>query len=722
MYIYIYIYISIFYEHTHSTRQASSDIIWHVYNIFFVHFTIPAQAPSVTASLVHADASLHLELVLLWLPNMDELLRMVTDARLPLRGILERQKEHSGRKLGWKRAYSELHRSRDIDTLHGKLTKQLMVVGQNGASMRIDYVSPIPLIVHACAVSIGFFRLMQMCVQQAPGNVLRLVFYHDAVTPGNNLRPDQGRSFISFMWSFLELPQWLRHRGRLRWLTFSYVQKKQMKRARITIVNIVKAIMLDMFGDPDCNFQTTGVLLRHGAESQLVRMKFKTCPQDWLAQVDMFGMKGAQGLNPCPLCENCMGRRKFFEDDSGFVHVLSPLYEKFRLRTRSRMREVLDCISSIASDHPEQLDDVEKATGLCWNPDGLLFDKDLAGIIDLSEAIFADTAHCLLASGGVAQFHINQFVLRIIDRTDFDLPDLDCFAGKVTLPRSVPKLSNTFFQDRIVQKQSAHLRGFASEVRLAVEILGLFVEMILEPASIAALSAEIECFKHLRELLDHISAGTYEHAHPALDACRKHHQCFLALYPVCAAPKLHYTWHAILAWISFGVLVSCLGAEAEHQLPKRVMAYSYKNCCSTALSHWLNKFLGHLDDPTTFAPTFLPPGAQQFDQTIIMGGKAAHFLEQSLQVHTPVGTFFKGDLLHWNTDVVCVGIAKRFFMARIDGDVKFVAVVQQYLPVHVAPGLWLASEMAYVCTSLVIGALPFVKDGQYVRPRSLHAN
>ena len=69
--MYIYIYISIFYEHTHSTRQASSDIIWHAYNIFFVHFTIPAQAPSVTASLVHADASLHLELVLLWLPNMD---------------------------------------------------------------------------------------------------------------------------------------------------------------------------------------------------------------------------------------------------------------------------------------------------------------------------------------------------------------------------------------------------------------------------------------------------------------------------------------------------------------------------------------------------------------------------------------------------------------------------------------------------------------------------
>ena len=650
---------------------------------------------------------------------MDKLLPLVIDCQLPIHGVLEKLSKDSGQ-TGHKRAYAEVHSSGDIDTLYGKLVKPLMVVGPDGASMSIEYISPIPLIVHACATSLGFFRLMQMCVHQAPGNVLRFVFYHDAVTPGNNLRPDAGRTFVSFMWSFLELPQWMKNRNRLRWFVFTYVGKSKMKSANIEITNIVKAIMLDMFRDPECNFETTGVLLRHGAETLTARMKFQTCPQDWLAQVEMFGMKGQAGLNPCPLCDNCMGRRALFEDDSGFSHVLSPVYSKFRLRDSARMRQVITCIEeAVADGDPDQIDRVEKATGIVYDPAGLLFDKDLDGIFDWPDAVFADTAHCLLASGGVGQYHINQFVLSIIGKTSFTLEDLDRFVGSVTLPRGWSKLTKTFFRDRIVHKTTAHLRGFASEVLTAVDVLGLFVEMIIGPSECAAvLSAEITCFNHLKELVDHISKGTYEHAHPALDACQKHHQCFLALYQVCATPKLHYTWHAILTWIALGVLVTCLGAEAEHKQPKRVMAYSYKNCNKTALSHWLRNFLGHLSDPTTYAPTHLPLEARQCDHTVSMGNIVAQILRYSSQVATPVGTFYKGDLLHWNAHTPCVGIAKFFFMARVERDLQFVAVVQQFLPVHMAPDLWQASELACVCTSLLIGAVSFVKEGIYVRPSS----
>ena len=146
------------------------------------------------------------------------------------------------------------------------------------------------------------------------------------MTPGNNLRPDLGRSFVSFLWSFLDMPQWARHRNRLRWFTCSYVQKSQMKNASISINNIAKAILLDLFRNTERNFETTGILLRHGSETLIVRMRFATSPQDWLAQVEMYGMKGQCGLNPCPLCDNCMGRRAFFEDDSSISHVLSPMY------------------------------------------------------------------------------------------------------------------------------------------------------------------------------------------------------------------------------------------------------------------------------------------------------------------------------------------------------------------------------------------------------------
>ena len=189
-----------------------------------------------------------------------------------------------------------------------------------------------------------------------------------------------------------------------------------------------------------------------------------------------------------------MGRRAFFKDESGFIHILSPEYEKFRVRDAARCKDVIHIIENTAVNFPDDLEEVEKASGLNYDARGLLLDKDIAGIVDLSTAIYADTAHCLLASGGVAQYHLNQLMLRIIDNTDVILQDLDTFAKNIACPRSWGKLAPTFFQDRIVHEVSAHMRAFASEVLLAVDILGLLVEMVLAPTG--KLSAEIECFKH----------------------------------------------------------------------------------------------------------------------------------------------------------------------------------------------------------------------------------
>ena len=135
--------------------------------------------------------------------NISNLLACVIDARQPIQPILKQM--GPGSKRGFSKVYEEMHSSRNIETLHGTLVKKLTVVGE-GCDISIDYINPIPLLVHSCATSLGFFRLMQMCVSLAPGGVLRFLFYNDAVTPETTSgRIVAGPSSVSYgaSWSFL---------------------------------------------------------------------------------------------------------------------------------------------------------------------------------------------------------------------------------------------------------------------------------------------------------------------------------------------------------------------------------------------------------------------------------------------------------------------------------------------------------------------------------------
>ena len=124
--------------------------------------------------------------------------------------------------------------------MYGTLVGKIAVTCEDGKQVLVDWINPFALIAHACAASLGFFRTMQAAMQHAHqehGGQLRFVLYHDGVTPGNNLRPDCGRAFVSFLWSWLDLPLWLRSREHLRWITCSYVEKSMMKKHKFTVMH-----------------------------------------------------------------------------------------------------------------------------------------------------------------------------------------------------------------------------------------------------------------------------------------------------------------------------------------------------------------------------------------------------------------------------------------------------------------------------------------------------
>ena len=258
---------------------------------------------------------------------MDELIQTFISAHSSLGPILGKLSTGSEKHRNAKRGREVLHKYDEVDTLYGTVISNLQVKNESGDTISVRWINPFALIAHACTISLGFFRLMQACMQYAHttnNGVMRFVLYQDGVTPGNNLRPDCGRSFISFLWSWMELPPWMRHRPHIRWLTSCYCTKRFMDDNNFTTMHLFKAILVFMFRNYDFN-AFTGVMLRHGSEELLVRMVFQASPQDFLAHCEVFGLKGASSLSPCPLCDNVIGHRAYFEDNSGFVHVVSPM-------------------------------------------------------------------------------------------------------------------------------------------------------------------------------------------------------------------------------------------------------------------------------------------------------------------------------------------------------------------------------------------------------------
>jgi len=649
---------------------------------------------------------------------MNEFVSFALDTGQPINKLLqklnaEQSKPHYANK---KRAYEEVYSDADVETFCGKVLTVLVITGSRGRELAADFIDPFSLLVVACATSLDFFRLMQGCVQRAPGNILRMALYHDGVTPGNCRRPDVARSFVSWLWTWLELPHWMRQRSALRWMTCLYIQKKKMTEHDITIPHIAKALLKHFFKRPECNFLETGILLKHGSEAMYLQMRPSCAPQDYEAHEMQFDLKGASGLSPCPYCDNCIGRRQYFEDDSGFAHVLSSHVHKFVIRSPERMQEILAELKETAEHgRPSELSRSEVATGIVYSPDGIMFDPEIAGLFTVPQAIYMDLTHCLMASGGIAQYSINQFVLSIIRKTDMELKDFDEFATDIKVVGT--RLSKTWFVDRIVDDVAGCFRGFASECFSVADTLALFVDVVLEPMGNQELAAEIKCFRHLVTLLQCIRGGTLEDAHKALDANLKHHHDFMILYPLCGKPKLHYTWHGILSWIFWKVLITTFGAESEHKAPKRLMHHCYNNCTKTASAHWIRRFMRDLANPETFQETHLGlirKSCHCLVQLPRLG--AVMVLETSRTIHTVKGIFSSGEFLHWHDNGTMGGIAEAFVKVQLaSGAVGWVAHIQRYE--HVAAGFWTAKSAVVVNATQILGHAPFLQEkNSWLRP------
>ena len=523
-----------------------------------------------------------------------------------------------------------------------------------------------------------------------------------------------GGKYQAVYFQIMDLLDWIRARAPLRWFTFGYVSVAQMDDAGVGVGNLMRAVLSSWFGT-FWNLITTGIRLQNGGQTLHVFAKYTCSPQDERAHKFGFDLKGSSGSNPCASCDNCMGRVPYFEDDSGFAHVTSPMYHKFRPRSRTSAIDALDHIANAASDKPpKEFEAIQQAVGFTYNKDGLLWDLSLRAHIDFPDCVYWDWMHNWCSSGGIGQYHLNGFVQEISTSLNMKLEELDEFASKVRLPKSSPRLPRHFFRDRIVSGPGRHIRAFAAEVLGAVHVLAMFVHSMLKLDGI--LQEHVECFEYMQTLFALFKRADVNDVPKAYDLTQKHHRVFMALYDV-AKPKLHYCMHVIDCWRRHGKLLSCFGAESNHRFSTDVFSFSYRKPCTTALAFDLRRLFQAVCEPRTYKETQLAGTIASWNDypTVDMGQLGiATIIGSSAEMVGPFGRYFKGDLLQWSFGGrTRLGLAECFVEVDVGHSQRCVAILEELG--HKQSGVWGPLHTSIVCSSLLVAAIPFVSEDNYVR-------
>ena len=189
------------------------------------------------------------------------------------------------------------------------------------------------------------------------------------------------------------------------------------------------------------------------------------------------------------------------------------------------------------------------------------------GVPSISQTMY-DWMHVLVASGGMAQYEVNEFA-KAVRQLGIPLSTLDRFSRTVILPWGRKNIPRDFFQERINLENDGHVRAYATEVMVALPILVLFIETVVEPNS--HLPEHCASLKLMAEITD--MDGAVQLVTQLRDAVDKHGILFDKLYPGCAKPKAHWHLHIPEQIQSFGVNMSCFSPERKHRAIKAIATH-----------------------------------------------------------------------------------------------------------------------------------------------------
>ena len=407
----------------------------------------------------------------------------------------------------------------------------------------------------------------------------RLAIYMDEIKPGNVLRPDPSRTVACWYWTFMNLPTWFQTRKE-GWFYFGCFPTKLLHKV-VGGHSYLFGRVLEHFLEKEdpLNF-TIGFPCKSTKGTFLCQAKLAAVLSDEKSLKELWSLRGASGTKPCCLCQNIIGHmpQENLHGHEWLLHYSCSDRARFARHTPQTFQAMRDSLA-LAVGNKKELNRLGQVYGLQYTASGILWHPTLKDLVCPVKQTYYDWMHVLVASGGVAQYEVNELVKKIRG-AGIRLKILDEFASNVLMPKSRPKLPSTFFQDRINDEDNSCIRGFAAEMLTCIPILALFNDTILEPTGL--LSEHVLCFRYLATIMDILGKNAVNDLLPQLRRyIDDHGLLFQRLYPQCVKPKYHWLFHLPENIEDFKVNMSCFSPERKHRAVKTIAA------------HVFNEHLGH---------------------------------------------------------------------------------------------------------------------------------
>jgi hypothetical protein len=149
--------------------------------------------------------------------------------------------------------------------------------------------------------------------------------------------------------------------------------------------------------------------------------------------------------------------------------------------------EIADQVEAAALAHDDAaLKTRQQLYGVKYDPDAILWDRELRAITEPPERLYADWMHSGPGSGGTGQYVLNRVCIDL-EAAGVELKSIDEWVKENVVLMKGLQMPRQFFEKCVVRRLGRCCRGFASDVLTATMALRMFLEVVVQPLNIAAL-------------------------------------------------------------------------------------------------------------------------------------------------------------------------------------------------------------------------------------------